>query len=214
MKKINIGIVLIVLVLALLTVYIINEEKTKEQDKEGTLAFVNEYFKVYNKYSVLEKKDRVLDKEIDEVEYNNYINQMNKDLSAYIAPEKQKSLLNQYKTRLDNQIIGKYMMYEYIKDIIRVEQYIFHEDYLSLWLKTKITVDRDNREFPILDKESKKYIGEVKKEKGEEYSYELVTLKKIDKMEYRVVYHEFMDIGKYSFENGNGTGGSQWGMIF
>lgn len=201
MKKINIGIVLIVLFLIGIVINLIYVEKQKEEDKVKGLEFVKEYFEVYNKYSVLEKEDRVLDKKIDLVKYNNYTNKMNNELSNYLYEQRKDFILQEYRKRLDNQINGKYMMYEYIKEIIGVDSYQINGEYILMWLNIKVTVDKDNRENPIYDNEEKRYTGKVKKQKGVDSNKEIILIKRVSKNEYKVVYHTIMDYNFYSFED-------------
>ena len=65
MKKINIGIVLIIIVIIALAIHIVTKEKTIKQDFNNIELVLNDYFKVYNKYSLLPEDDRDINKNID-----------------------------------------------------------------------------------------------------------------------------------------------------
>ncbi len=201
MRKINFGIILIVLAIILIVLYSINEYNTMESDKITSLEFIKKYFNVYNKYSVLEKEDRNIDKDMDMDKFNLYISNMNDELSNYILDSSQDTILEQYKNRLDDQIKGKYMFHEYNKEIIEVSKYTFDKNYIYILLKIKITVNKEKRLYPTFNQITNRYTGEIAEQIGEEYGNEILYLKKMSSNNYKVAYHSIMDYEIYSFES-------------
>lgn len=202
MKRVNIGVVLIILAFVGIIVYGIIEEKTKEEDRVYGYEFVKEYFKCYNKYSLLNEEDRDIQKDADEKRYNEYVNAMKNDLSKYVLEQSQERIFNIYEERLKNQAQGKYMMYKYNKEITDIGKYNISGDYISYILEIKVDVDKDKRNSEVLDKETNRYIGSIKRQKGMDRSYEIVCIKKVGKKDYRVVYHFIVDPDTYLFEIG------------
>ncbi len=204
MKKINIGIVLIIFSIIGFVVFIIYSENIKEEDKKYALEFVKEYFEVYNKYSVLDNEERDINKNIDEEKYNNYLLKMKEELSDYIFDSRLDYFFGLYKGRLDNQVKGKYMMHKYVKEIAEVVDYNFDREYINLQIKINIDVEQDRRISPTFNKNTNKYIGMVEYVKGIEKNgeiCEIICLKKISNKEYKIVSHGILDLYKYSFEN-------------
>ncbi len=206
MKKINIGIILLIIVTVVYIVYFALYEKGMKDDKENVLQFLDEYFEVHNKYSKLEKDDRVLDKEIDEEKYNRYLAEMKQQLSKYALPETLDKLYLDHKNKLDMQKLGAYMDYEYDRKVDKIIYYKAFEDTIFMYLGLNISVDKDSRVTSnynfFFDDEKGRYIGDVKNKKGEDYQLEGIVLKKVGK-EYKVLHHMIMDKNEFSFETGN-----------
>ena len=171
MKRVNIGVVLIILAFVGIIVYGIIEGKTKEEDRVYGYEFVKEYFKCYNKYSLLNEEDRDIQKDADEKRYNEYVNAMKNDLSKYVLEQSQERIFNIYEERLKNQAQGKYMMYKYNKEITDIGKYNISGDYISYILEIKVDVDKDKRNSAVLDKETNRYIGSIKMQKVMDRSY-------------------------------------------
>ncbi len=199
MKKINIGIVLIILVLIILFSYSIAKENEKKQDKENVKDALKSYFQVYNKYSLLEKEDRDINKEIDMKKYNVYLEQMRQDLKDYILTDKASDIYNQYKARLDEQVKSKYMLKNYNKDVVQITNYTCKDDYITLNCNINLNVSRIKRKSPVFNKQTGKYIGDTKKQIGQDSVSETIVFKKVDG-DYKVVLHLMEDPDTFSFE--------------
>ncbi len=193
MKKINLGIILIIICLVGVSVHLIVLDKQKEKDKLLALEFTKKYFELYNKYSVLEPKDRILDAQVDHEKYNSYVDNMSSELSNYFSDLRKEYLIMVYKKRLDDQINGKYMIYEYNKEIKEVEKCYFNGSYITFILKVKSKIDKDIKENATFDIKSKRYVGRLEKQNINTYVRETLCIEKIADGKYKIVYHEIKD---------------------
>lgn len=208
MKKINIGIVLIIIVIIALAIHIVTKEKTIKQDFNNIELVLNDYFKVYNKYSLLPEDDRDITKSIDEKKYNSYLSDLKKDLSNFVLDEFQDSFFNTYKKRLDEQVLGQYMSKEYTKEITNIGSKNYNDGYFIFNLDIKITVNKDKRISPIFNEETGKYVGDIKQQIGVDTTKESIIFKKVDN-EYKIVYHGIIDPTIFNFEM-DIPGGGLW----
>ncbi len=193
MKKINFGIILILLTFIFLTLFIITDEMSKSKDKKNVKEIFKEYLNTYNKYSMLEKEDRNIDKNIDTNEYNKYLSQMKQDLSKYVSDDKLNDIYEIYKQRLDKQFYGKYMLKEYDKQLMDVVEYSFYDSYISVTLDLNMTMNRDERIASTRDEKTNKYDGKVTNVSTTQRIMELIVFKKIGN-EYKIVMHNIADL--------------------
>lgn len=211
MKKINIGIILIIITLISMICYLIHQENVKKQDIENMKVFLEEYYEVYNKYSVLYEEDREIDKIIDKAKYDEYKENMKNDLDKYIINDSKikQSIYEQYLTRIDEQIKGKYIYNEHDKVLHDISSDIYFDgDYVILRAKIEFNVDKFDRKIEIYNKDIKKYEGEVNRHTGVERTMEYLVLKK-ENGNYKIVIHSMFDSKTFLFENAAG-GVSLW----
>ena len=199
MKKINVGVIFLIIIIICYISFFVLKGIEQEKDKENIQKFLKEYYGVYNKYSVLPEEDRVLDKEIDKEKYNEYLAQMRRDLDKFLIPENKEELYKIYEERLNKQVNGEYMFYVYNKEIYNIFQYDFSVNCVRVNCMVKVTVDRDKKISPIFDEDTGKYIGTIKKQKGIDYQPEGFILKKVNG-EYKIVEPMIADTDSYSFE--------------
>ncbi len=200
MKKVNVGVILTIIVIFIYVVFMVLMKNVQKLDKENVQKVLNDYMQVYNYYSLLDKEDRVLDKEIEEVKYNEYLKEMKDALSKYVDDEFLDNIYEQYKERLDKQILGEYMFYDYVKEIDSIVDYKIVEDCITIFVKFKQTVDRDKRISPIYDENLGRYIGDVKNQKGQDYITELLVFRKKGN-DYKLINHGIIDANFYGFES-------------
>ena len=199
MKKINIGILLIILSIIMIIIYSIYLEVQKDKEKENINIELEKYFEVYNKYSLLEEKYRDINKSIDEKSYEEYLREIKDNLKDFVLEDRQEYMYNQYKKRLDEQVMSKYMLNKYVKKIDKINNYTFYKDYIIVNVGIKVTVDKDKRIAPVFDNKTNKYIGEIKKQQGEDYIDEAVAFKK-ENGKYKIVLHNIVDPEVFTFE--------------
>ncbi len=193
MKKINIGIILMVITIIAFIVFVIIEDKTKKEDMERALEFIQEYYNnVYIKYAKLPEEYRDIESKMPEEEYNNYLNKLKTELSKYVLDEKLDMVYMYYKQRLDFQYRGKimYKVYE-ITDI----EYGNNEDnkiengiiYAHIKYRCKLILDR--RESTITDKDTERYIGTITRDFSDLYDFgALVMLQKLKNGDFKIVF--------------------------
>ncbi|MDD2495838.1 MAG: hypothetical protein PHS24_05000 [Bacilli bacterium] len=193
MKKINLGVVLIIITLITLTIYIIYDENSKAKDRENIKSFLDEYFAVHDKYSMLEKEARDIDKVPDINEYNRYLSEMKNDLSKYILDSKLNDIYDVYKQRLDKQFYGKYMIDEYSTKVKDIVEYNFQDPYISVVIDTNFTLDRDERVSFTMNENTGRYEGRVKNLSINKNHPKLIVLEKVDS-KYKIVMDNVLDI--------------------
>jgi len=193
MKRINFGIVLILLTFIFLTLFAISDEMSKAKDKENVKEIFIEYLNTCNKYSMLEEENRNIDKNINTNEYNVYLSQMKQDLSKYVSDDKLNDIYEIFKQRLDKQFYGKYMMKEYDKQLMGIVEYSFNDSYISVTLDLNMTMDRDERVISTRDDKTNRYQGKVTNVSTTQRIIEFMVFKKIGN-EYKIVIHNFSDL--------------------
>lgn len=193
MKKINLGVVLILITLITLTTYIIYDENSKAKDRENIKSFLDEYFVVCNKYYMLEKEARNIDKTPDVNEYNTYLSELKSDLSKYVLDSKLNDIYDIYKQRLDKQFCGQYMINDYNIEINGVIEDDFKDSYISVVLDSTFTINRDERVNSTIDKNTGRYEGRVRNLSTTIRSINFIVLEKIGG-EFKIVMHIMSDI--------------------
>ena len=215
MKKINLGIVLIILILLGTVGYLFYEKDSKKGDKDKVKSFVNDYLKVYNKYALLYEEDRDIDKIIDKSKYDEYKEEMKQELDKYLIDDEElrNKIYDSYVKRIDEQIEGKYVYNKDEKSICeendKENQYnnmlkslgmVYYKDYMIVTLLLKDDVNKVARISEIYNKETGKYEGDTKTQVGIGYILEHLVLKEI-KGELKLVVHTIVNPLSYTFEN-------------
>jgi hypothetical protein len=193
MKKINFGIVLIVIVLVFLTIFVVYDESSKIHEKDNIKETLKGYLDIYNKYSMLKESDRNIDNIIDANQYNDYLQQMKQDLSKYVSNDKIDKIYEQYKQRLDQQFAGLYIMKEYNKKLVNIVEFTFNESYVSIIVDLNMTINRDERAVSTKNEKTSRYEGKVTNLTTTQRVNELIVLKKIGN-EYKVIMHNIADL--------------------
>lgn len=193
MKKINLGIVCLIMVIFCLTSYIIYDESVKNDDKENIKKVLTSYMKTYNQFSSFESKYQDINKKIDINYYNDYLKDMKKGLSEYVLEEKQDKIFEIYKKRVDKQYLGNYMYKKYNKEFIDVVEYNFNEDLIYVTFEVEATIDRDERVNAVMNYDSNRYEGIVTNTSTKTKLVELIIFKKVGN-EYKIVMHNIADL--------------------
>jgi hypothetical protein len=193
MKKNNFGVVLIIITLITLTTYIIYDENSKSKDRENIKSLMDKYFVVCNKYYMLEKEARNIDKVSDVNEYNKYLSEMKRDLSKYILDSKLNDIYDVYKQRLDKQFYGQYMINEYNIEINGTIEDNFKDSYITVVLDSNFTINRDERVNFTMDKNTGRYEGRVRNLSKTTKFINFIVLEKIGN-EYKIVMHIMPDL--------------------
>ena len=215
MKKVNLGIILIILTLAAMVLYIVYEENTKKKDVERINAFLQDYYKVYNKYSLLYEEDRDIDKIIDKSKYDKYKEDMKNELNEYLIDDEslKNKIYDSYIKRIDEQIEGKYIYRKNEKTILEVSDdrklmlelgelpvsIIYNKGYIFVTLKVQIDVDKTSRLTEIYDKEKEKFVGDTKTQTGIDKIIEVLVLKKVNG-KFKIAKHVMVDLIRFSFD--------------
>ena len=203
MKKINIGIVLIILLALGIVFYLLYEEDVHKKDIQSIRVFLDNYYKVFDKYSMLYEEDRDIDKIIDVSKYNKYKEDMTKELDKYIIQDDfhRKNILDIYNLRIDEQIRGKSMNLKHEKSIYDIFRVFFDGDYIFVVYQVESNVDKIMRLGEIINKDTNKYEGNTIRFSLPEHVYDKVVLKK-EKGEYKIVLHNAYEPGNRTEDSG------------
>lgn len=190
MKKINKGLILTVIVLVVLTIYLVNLEKQRNEEKPHIRTICEKFIEITDKYSVLPKEKQVLNTIIDQDEFEQYMMLMKNQLNN-IMISKEDAVLLQYK------VIGENLQNGYSKfeartnqkrTIKKVTRYEFDGD--------QVTVKFENK----VEKTTKYITGEEEQVENKSFDalYDEIILQKVNG-EWKVVYAnlQFNDYDKY-----------------
>ncbi len=193
MKKYNIGIILIVLTIIFFTIFVIVENKIKEDDMEDALEYIKEYYKLQNKYALLPDGYRDIEKQMPKEEYDKYLAEMKNELSEYVADSQIDVVYSFYKKRLDYQYKGKKVYNQY--EITDIEYHNFdkrsriEDGIIYVYITYKRKTMFDSRESEIIDENIDRYIGNVTKNNGRlDEIGTLIILKKMDNEKFKILY--------------------------
>lgn len=203
MKKVNIGIVFIILSIVAFISVTVMDIKSKYKEIENVKEFLNNYFQVCNKYAMLEKENRDINQKMDRDEYSTYLSKMELELDKYILDSRRDYIFDMYKERLDDQYKGSIMYNEYKIDNEVLEEFDINEDIIYVKLLYNLKVNADKREYPVFDKELDRYIGLVKQVTGVMQESDIIVIKKFENNQYKIVYHDIKSYTEFPFEKFN-----------
>lgn len=130
-KKINIGALLTIIVLAIVVTYSVNVEIGRKSDKEQIESVIVKYNEFLNKYTMLEESKRIVPLEIKDSEYETYLSEMKKELKEIFVDDEQ-LFNNQYKilkSVIDEQAKNKeYLITKFKRSFVKVSSYEFFEN--------------------------------------------------------------------------------------
>ncbi|MEG2348465.1 MAG: hypothetical protein RSB67_02325 [Clostridia bacterium] len=188
MRKINLGILLSIIVLASLTCYLVIIEISRNDDKEEILSICKEYIQDNIKYSMLEEKYRTVDKTITDNEFNKYLKEGKEKIDEYLLNDKEiidiknKSI----EEKLKYQIINKNVITKLTKSDFKAKEYVFDGDIVVVTIESYAKIERKiNGEKYIDESGAQKYnINDYKKE---EPVIDSITFKKVGN-KYKIMY--------------------------
>jgi hypothetical protein len=189
MKKINLGLLAILITVMSLMCYIAIGEITISKDKEEIKKISIEYLKIHNKYSVLEEKYRDINNNIPTAEYEKYLADMKNELSQYVLAENLQDIYDAYKAKLDNQITGKYIVKKYNRELQDVSRYNFELPLVTINLDLILNLETEDRINAIKDENTNKYVGEVSLDTKTDRLTDTIVFKKVDG-KYKIIYHK------------------------
>ncbi len=198
MKKINIGIILMVITIIAFIVFVIIEDKIEKEDMQRGLEFIQEYYdNIRSKYMMLPEKYRDIENKMPEEEYNNFLKEFKQELSKYVLDEQLETIYNRYKVLLDYQYEGKVVYKKWeasniqyrtidlqVTNLSKVE-----DDLLYAEVSYNLKYICDKRESAIFDKSSGRYIGTITKDYSEIVnSAAILVMKKMKDGDFKIVY--------------------------
>ncbi len=203
MKKINLGIVAIVLTVLVLVGYIVNDENEKTKDKVKIKDICIAYMEIHNKYSVLEEKYRNIDNNIPTDEYEKYLSAMKSELSEYVLEENLQDVYDKYKANLDKQKTGIYLVKKYDRQFKDISRYGFDLPLVTTNIDLIVNTEIEQRYTAIKDEKTNKYTGKVTLDTTTNRMNDTIIFKKVNG-EYKIVYHNVSKMFSYSYEGRGG----------
>ncbi|MEG2310450.1 MAG: hypothetical protein RSB76_00515 [Clostridia bacterium] len=199
LKKINKGLVLTVLVLAILITYLIFLESSRNNEKLIIDTACANFIDIVDKYSLLPQKYATVNKSIPDDELKLYFKQMHEELSKYtLNKEVENNLCKMIENKLQTELLSTFVTTNYDRKILKVNKYIFDDKQVTVNLTCLLNTEVKsllNKEFDVL---TKKYIGEETIDKKSSKVNATITLKKVN--------NEFKIVSMVMFENLNKGG--------
>jgi len=189
MKRVNLGILAIFITVLVLTCYIVIGELSKTKDKDKIKEICIQYLKIHNKYSVLEEKYRDINNNIQTGDYEKYLTNMRIELSEYVLSENLQDIYETYKSNLDSQITGKYIVKKYSRELQDISRYKYELPYITINLDLILNIATEERLNAVKDEKTNKYIGEISMDTKTNRLNDTIIFKKID-ANYKIVYHK------------------------
>lgn len=189
LRKVNLGLILTIIVVAAVAIYSVNVEVQRKKEKENIKVVCEEFIKTTSKYSMLPEKYHKLDNKINEQEFNTYMDEVKNGLKEKIidnnsALEIQTTILE---SELSDQIISGNIVTKFERDITKINSYSFDGDQVTVTFKGKV-----NRDIKYLVNDGYDENGNVtQKEESKTTSFgtesETITLQKVNDT-WKVVY--------------------------
>lgn len=190
MKKINKGLILTIIVVIGLTIYLVNLEKQRNEEKTEIKSICENFIEVTDKYSVLPKEKQVINPNGNEEEYSKYITSVKNELENIMIPNEDAIML-QYQV-IEENLGNGYNNLEARTNQKRTINKITGYDFDG----NQVTVKFQNR----VEKTTKYFDGieEQVENKTFDAPYDEIILQKIDG-EWKVVYAnlQFNEYDKY-----------------
>lgn len=190
MKKINKGLILTIIVVIGLTIYLVNLEKQRNEEKPEIKSICENFIEVTDKYSVLPKEKQVINPNGNEEEYSKYITSVKNELENIMIPN-ENAIMLQYQVieeNLGNGYNNLEARTNQKRTINKITGYEFDGN--------QVTVKFQNR----VEKTTKYFDGieEQVENKTFDAPYDEIILQKIDG-EWKVVYAnlQFNEYDKY-----------------
>lgn len=189
LRKINIGLILTIIVVAAVAIYSVNVEVERNKEKDNIKATCEEFIKLTSKCAMLPEEYQDLNKTVTEEQFNTYVEDVTKSLKEKMidndeAVNIQKTILE---AELANQIASKNVVTKFERNITKINSYAFDGDQVTVTFKGNL-----DRNIKYLANNGYNEDGtEIKKEETKpssiETTSETITLQKIDNT-WKVVY--------------------------
>ncbi len=197
LKKLNIGLILTIIVVAAVTIYSVNVEITRKKEKENIKTACEEFIKTTSKSVILPEEYQKLDKKVTDEELEKYVEEVQKNLKEKMidsnsAIEIQTTILQ---SELEEQITSENLVTNFEREILKINSYSFDGDQVTVTFKGKVNKDIKTLVNYGLDSEKK----EETKNSSFDTEQETITLQKVDNT-WKIVYSD-LQYSENSFSN-------------
>lgn len=191
LRKINLGLVLTILVVAAVVIYSVALETSRSQDKGEIKTTVEEFTKLVSEKVVLEEKEQVYNNTVDD-ELEKFVNE-NVKPSLKAAMIDNDAAINieatQIQNDFENQINTATYKTKVEQELTKISSFVFDGDQVTVTFNRKVT--ENIKYFDVEDDgiSEKNITSDSIKEKTNTYNTnsEIITLKKVDG-KWKVVY--------------------------
>ena len=191
LRKINLGLVLTILVVAAVVIYSVALETSRSQDKGEIKTTVEEFTKLVSEKVVLEEKEQVYNNTVDD-ELEKFVNE-NVKPSLKAAMIDNDAAINieatQIQNDFENQINTATYKIKVEQELTKISSFVFDGDQVTVTFNRKVT--ENIKYFDVEDDgiSEKNITSDSIKEKTNTYNTnsEIITLKKVDG-KWKVVY--------------------------
>lgn len=189
LRKVNLGLILTIIVVAAVAIYSVNVEIQRNKEKENIKVACEEFIKTTSNFLVLPEKYHKLDTKITEQEFNTYMEEVKKGLKEKMidnssAVEIQTTILE---SELEEQIFSEKIITKFERDITKISSYSFDGDQVNVTFNEKVNKDIKYLVNNGYDQDE----NEAKKEESKNSSFnteaETITLQKVNDT-WKVVY--------------------------
>lgn len=194
LKKINKGAILTLIVLLILTIYLVNLEKQREEEKVQIKNICEKYIEFTNKYTVLPEELQKLPLQIVQKQTEDYNKEMETELKKLMIP-------NEEAVDLQYQILVSILKEGYNaneikskteRQIIKISGYEFEGNQVTVTFKSRV-------------KNTTKYLNQNNEEQERQSTFETfedeIMLQKVGE-EWKIVYTnlQYNDYNSYSVD--------------
>lgn len=180
MKKINYGVVLIIILIIFLTLIVFRYNEIDKKDKKNIQKTCVDYLYLHSRLSMLDEEYRDINKVISDKEYNNYLNKVKYEISQYVVNEKVDYIFEKYKKSLDLQLDGKYILKKYENVFIDIQEFSSDGTYIYVCLNIIKKIEKDNRLLALKNEKNGRYEGDITSTTINDKSLSWLVLKKED----------------------------------
>ncbi|MEG1705760.1 MAG: hypothetical protein RR290_04225 [Clostridia bacterium] len=188
MRKINLGIVLSIIVLVVLTGYLATVEISRNDDKKEIFNICKEYIEDNTKYSMLEEQYRTIDKTITDDEFNKYLKLSKEKIDSYLLDDKDMiDIKNKsIEDKLKDQIINKRVITKFTKTDFKEKGYVFDGDIVVVTIESYAKIEEKVKGTKYIDELGAQKVN-INDDKKENPLIDIITLKKVDN-KYKIMY--------------------------
>lgn len=199
MRKINFGIVSILVLILAFTFFFVIKGVVKKKDIEKAKIFTEDYLNISNSYILLKEEDRDIEKKISKSKYTEYIESMKNELSKYIVESQQEAILSKFEKVIEQQCKGKLMFKKYDVKITSFNKNAdMTDDIITLNYDYTLTIEAVRRKQEIFNNATNRYIGNVENVEMTVNLNSTILVRKEGKDNYKIVYQELKtDINEF-----------------
>lgn len=177
-KKINLGLVLVIIAIVLVTLYSVNLENKRSSSKEEIKKVSEEFIKITNKYSILPEQHQIIGQQNANIDLTNFYSEMEGELNNITTSKEtaniQKTILSEI---IQNQLLNtSSIIVNFDRKIVKISSYVFDGNQVTITFNSKITIKQKYNEFDLQTGLSTEKI----KEDSFEANSETITLEQKD----------------------------------